>query len=153
MNFSMRNANIIALLIPASLLGGALISQFVFGLVACEMCHWQRWPHYAALLPALIGVVSSNFTIKRLMIVLVALLVATSGAIGVFHAGVEYGLWPGLTACTAAPGGTLADIMNAPITRCDTPAWTMFGVSMAGYNALISLSGALLLLGLAPRSR
>jgi disulfide bond formation protein DsbB len=117
------------------------------------MCHWQRWPHYAALLPALIGVVSSNFTIKRLMIVLVALLVATSGAIGVFHAGVEYGFWPGLTACTAAPGGTLADIMNAPITRCDTPAWTMFGVSMAGYNSLISLSGALLLLGLAPRSR
>ena len=149
----MRNANILALLLPASLLGGALLSQFAFGLVACEMCHWQRWPHYAALLPAMVGLFARHATVKRSMVILAALLVATSGAIGVFHAGVEYGFWPGLTACTAAPGGTLADIMNAPITRCDTPAWTMFGISMAGYNALISLGGALLLLGLASRSR
>ena len=73
-----------------------------------------------------------------------------SGAIGVFHAGVEYHWWEGLTTCSstlAGQGGTtdeiLARIMAAPITRCDAPAWTLWGVSMAGFNTLFSLSGAL----------
>lgn len=138
----------LALLVPLTALVGALGSQYLGGLHPCEMCHWQRWPHYAALalaalafLPALPG---------RALVGLAALAIAVSGAIGVFHAGVEYRWWEGVTTCTstiAGHGGSTDDIleriMNAPITRCDVPAWTLWGISMAGFNALFSLAGAL----------
>jgi disulfide bond formation protein DsbB len=61
----------------------------------------------------------------------------------VFHAGVEYGWWPGITSCTTTAAGTsLEAILSAPIIRCDTPQWTLAGISLAGYNALFSLTGA-----------
>ena len=73
--------------------------------------------------------------------------------IGAFHAGVEYGWWEGPTACSSTKLGDdpLAAIMNAPLIRCDTPAWTMFGVSLAGYNFLVSIASATLIAGLLGR--
>lgn len=134
-------ARMLALVLPAGLLGGALISQYGFGLPPCEMCHWQRWPHYAAVFAALAAfIVPGNF--QRALIALAALLIAVSGAIGVFHAGVEYGWWEGLTTC-AVPGATsMEDLLNAPLIRCDVAPWTLGGVSLAGFNALFSLGGA-----------
>ena len=137
-------ARALALLIPAGLLGGALASQYVFGLPPCEMCHWQRWPHYAALVPALGAFVAPERTRKALLL-LAALLVAVSGAIGVFHAGVEYGWWQGVTACSAPGAATLEDLLNAPLVRCNVAPWELFGISLAGYNATISLGGAALI--------
>jgi disulfide bond formation protein DsbB len=137
----------LALALPAGLLGGALFSQYGFGLYPCEMCMWQRWPHYAALVPALGALLIRQPAAQRLLLVLAALLIAVSGAIGVFHAGVEYDLWEGLTQCaTTAQGTTLEDILNAPIVRCDVAPWTLAGISLAGYNAIISLGGAALIL-------
>lgn len=137
-------ARALAFLIPAGLLGGALASQYVFGLPPCEMCHWQRWPHYAALVPAT-GAFVLPVAARRPLVLLAALLVAISGAIGVFHAGVEYGWWQGVTACTAPAATTLEDLLNAPLVRCDVAPWELFGISLAGYNAIISLGGALLI--------
>ncbi len=134
-------ARALALLIPAGLLGGALASQYVFGLPPCEMCHWQRWPHYAALVPAL-GAFFAPEQLRKLLVMLAALLVAVSGAIGAFHAGVEYGWWQGVTACASSGATTLEDLLNAPLVRCDVAPWTLFGISLAGYNAIISLGGA-----------
>jgi disulfide bond formation protein DsbB len=108
----LTTARLLALLIPAALLGGAWTSQLVFGLPPCEMCHWQRWPHYAALLPALAAFFAASAT-QRPLIAVAALLMATSGAIGVFHAGVEYGWWEGLTTCAAPGAATLEDLLNA----------------------------------------
>ena len=137
----------LALLLPAGLLGGALISQYGFGLFPCEMCHWQRWPHYAALLPGLVAVVSRDPRWQRAGVWLAALAVSISGAIGIFHAGVEYGWWEGLTTCTASSGGgSLDDLFNQPVIRCDVPQWTLMGVSLAGFNALFSLGGAAMML-------
>jgi len=84
---------------------------------------------------------------------LAALAIGVSGAIGAFHAGVEYGWWQGPTACSSTSLGDdpLASIMNAPLIRCDTPAWTLFGVSLAGFNFLISVSSAVLVLVLLGR--
>ncbi|MCU0728487.1 MAG: disulfide bond formation protein B [Sphingopyxis sp.] len=144
----LRRAGLLALLLPAGLLGGALISQYVFGLPPCEMCHWQRWPHYAALLPAIAGLTLGGAALRRTLIAIAALLIATSGAIGVFHAGVEYGWWQGLTACASAGPMTVDDIMNAPLVRCDAPAWTLAGISLAGFNAFFSLVGAAVILSL-----
>ena len=82
---------------------------------------------------------------RRVWIALAAGGIATSGLIGVFHAGVEYGWWPGLTHCAlpVAEGvDPLEAILAQPITRCDEPAWTLAGISLAGFNALFSLGGA-----------
>ncbi len=146
-------ARALALLIPAALLAGAWGSQLIGGLYPCEMCHWQRWPHYAALIPAALAFAVEGRA-RTLLIALAAALVAVSGAIGLFHAGVEYGWWRGITSCssTVAIGGIgggasaddrLAAILNAPLVRCDRAPWTFAGVSLAGFNALFSIGGAL----------
>lgn len=148
---NLARANWLALLLPAVLLGGALGSELVGKLYPCEMCHWQRWPHYAAVAIALLAFFVPA---RRLLVTLAGLAIAVSGAIGVLHAGVEYHWWEGVTACTAnfARGGSTLDaIMNAPVIRCDVPQWTFLGISLAGFNALFSLAGAIAIWGLAWR--
>lgn len=141
-----RVARWLALLVPAALLGGAWGSQLIGHLYPCEMCHWQRWPHYAALVIALLAFLPRAPV--RLLVALAALAIAVSGAIGVYHAGVEYKWWQGLTACTSTitfGGDPLEAIMKAPPIRCDQPQWTLFDISLAGFNAIFSLTGAALI--------
>lgn len=153
---SIVQARLLALVLPAALLAGAWGSQLIGGLYPCEMCHWQRWPHYAALVPALLAFAVPGTAAKRAMVILAAVSIAVSGAIGVFHAGVEYHWWEGITACTApAPrgGDLLADILSRPLIRCDVAQWTLGGISLAGFNAIFSLTGAALILALAFKRR
>src|SRR3954452_21862050 len=83
-------ARLIALLLPIGLLGGAIGSQYLGGLVPCEMCIWQRWPHAAAiLLAALAFTAPAEAPRSRVLTLLAAVAIAISGAIGVYHAGVE----------------------------------------------------------------
>lgn len=143
-----RIARAIALLAPLALLGGAYLSQYVFGLYPCEMCWWQRYPHFVALALALLAFAMPK---QRAFIALAALAIAASGAIGAFHAGVEYGWWEGLTACTAPAAGSAGEdplkaILAAPLVRCDVAPWSLFGVSLAGWNFLFSLASALAIL-------
>jgi disulfide bond formation protein DsbB len=143
----------LALAIPAALLAGAYVSQYVFGLYPCEMCWWQRYAHFAALAFALL-----SFLVRpaRMWVVLAGLGVLASGLIGAFHAGVEYHWWEGFTTCssTALGGGDpLAAIMNAPLIRCDEAQWSLFGISLAGFNFLISTAGAILVFVLLARRR
>ena len=148
----LKQARLLALLIPAGLLGGALFSQYVGGLYPCEMCYWQRWPHGIAVLLALIALISPLQERRtRLIVLFAALLVAISGAIGVYHAGVELGYWEGITRCTTNGATTLEDILSVPLVRCDQVQWSLLGVSMAGWNAIISLLGAAAIVALAWR--
>ena len=149
---SLQKARALALLIPAALLAGAWGFQLIGHLYPCEMCHWQRWPHYAALPIALLAFVPGMP--QRPLVALAAIAIAVSGAIGVAHAGVEYHWWHGFTACTKTVGAgpiTIDDLMKAPIVRCDQPQWTLFGISLAGFNAIISLGGALTVFALLAR--
>jgi len=150
----LRAARWLALLTPAALLGGAYVGQYGFGLFPCEMCWWQRYPHFVALALALLAFVLPP---KRLLVALAAAAIAVSGLIGGFHAGVEYHWWEGLTACTASPlaagGDPLQAILNAPVVRCDVPQWTLFGISLAGWNFLFSLASALMIVLLLARAR
>jgi disulfide bond formation protein DsbB len=151
----LTTARWIALLLPAGLLAGAWGSQ-LFGLVPCEMCHWQRWPHYAAVAVAALAFLAPKGAIRMLLVLLAGLLIAASGAIGVFHAGVEYHWWQGITACTAPVGhGDAMDLLTQslrrPLIRCDVPQWSLFGISLAGFNAILSLGGALAIFVLAAR--
>ena len=139
----LREARLLALLVPAGLLGGALFSQYVGGLYPCEMCYWQRWPHAAAILLAIGALLSPlNAPRTRTLVLLAALAIAISGAIGVFHAGVELGYWEGITHCTATGAASLQDILSVPLIRCDQVQWSFLGLSMAAWNAVLSLGGA-----------
>ena len=142
--------NWLALLLPAALLTGAYGSQYIGGLYPCEMCWWQRYPHFAAVAIALAAFGVGNPGYRRALVALAAFAIGSSGAIAGFHAGVEYGWWEGLTRCTSTITGTgddlLKSIMNAPLIRCDVAPWTLFGISLAGYNFLLSLGGAIAIL-------
>lgn len=134
LSLSDRWAQRLAVLLPAFLLGGAYISQYGFNLLPCEMCWYQRYPHFVALALALLSYVAPP---KPLWVGLAGLAIAASGVIGVFHAGVEYRWWESPLGCTAI------DPMALDFVRCDEAAWTMFGVSLAGFNALFSIGGAI----------
>ena len=152
-------ARLIALLLPLALLGGALGSQYLGGLYPCEMCYWQRWPHAAAImLAALAFTVPAASARSRLLVLLAALAIAVSGAIGVYHAGVELGVFEGFTTCTStARAATTKDhleqLMKIPLVRCDQVQWAFLGISMAGWNAILSLGGATLIAWLALTGR
>ena len=138
--------------VPAVLLAGAYVSEYGFGLFPCEMCWWQRYPHFAAVALALLSTVAQP---KRLWIALAALAILASGLIGAFHAGVEYGWWEGVTACAShveAGGDPLEAIMNAPLVRCDVAPWTLAGISLAGFNAIISAVSAVAIFALVAKS-
>lgn len=154
-------ARLIALLLPLTLLGGALASQYLGGLYPCEMCYWQRWPHGAAIvLAALAFTAPAESPRARILTIVAALAIAVSGAIGVYHAGVEAGIFQGFTTCTAMSKGLstaeiLRQINHAPLIRCDQVQFRFLGISLAGWNAILSLGGAtlILLLTLKPSRR
>ncbi len=150
---------LLAILLPAALLAGALGSQYVGGLFPCEMCYWQRWPHgVAILLGALAFTAPATSSRSRNLTLAAALAIAISGIIGVYHAGVETGIFEGFTTCTAlATGGSTEDLLRqitqAPLVRCDQVQFSFLGLSMAGWNALISLGGVAAILWLELRGR
>lgn len=141
----------LSIAIPSALVGGALISQYVFGLYPCEMCMWQRWPHYGAIFLGVAATALHPRPLSKYLVLAAALAILTSGLIGGFHAGVEYGWWEGITSCAsniAAGDDLLGSIMNAPLVRCDVAPWSLLGISLAGYNFLLSVGGAMIILGL-----
>ena len=148
----------LSLLVPAALLAAAFGSEHFGGLYPCEMCWWQRWAHMGALAFALIAVAAGGRLPDRgrSFVWLAALSILVSGGIGVYHAGVEAGIFQGVTQCSSVDAsGTAEDvlnrIMNAPIIRCDQIQWQLFGISMAGWNAILSLASALVILWLSLR--
>lgn len=134
------------------LLGCALFFQYVMGLAPCEMCHWQRWPHIVAIIAGLGAFAASSNRKLALGLLLVAIAsIAVTSALGVFHAGVEYRWWTGPQACSGTiPTGLSPEelkkyLFGAKMVRCDEPAWKLAGISMAGWNAILSAAMAIVL--------
>lgn len=129
---------------PAAVLGAALISQYIGGLHPCEMCIWQRWPHGAAIAIAFIAALIRPGRVASALLMAGAAVLLAGSLIGFFHAGVELGYWEGPTGCTgiSVKGLSVQDVMkqlqNAPLVRCDQAAWVFLGVSMAGWNGILS---------------
>jgi disulfide bond formation protein DsbB len=137
-----RNLILLATLGSAALLLGAFGFQHLGGLPPCKMCLWQRWPHAAAV------VIGSMllFGAPRNLTWLGALATAITGGIGVYHAGVEWRWWEGPTSCSGggtdlgAMDGTALLSLDTPtgVIMCDEIVWQLFGLSMAGWNAVIA---------------
>jgi disulfide bond formation protein DsbB len=129
----------------AAILLGALGFQYFGGLAPCPLCTWQRYALIAAMMLALGAALSMDNTARVLLILAGVAFVASAG-IGGFQVGVEQGWWQGSQACTGGQPtpGTLdqlmAQVQGKPPARCDEVAWSLFGISLAGYNFLISLA-------------
>lgn len=147
-------AKAIAFGVPAALLAGAYGSQYLGGLAPCEMCYWQRYAHWAGLAFAVGAYLLARMPDRgRSFVWLAALAILTSGAIGGYHAGVEAGVFEGATQCTSMVTGAstedlLRSVMNAPMVRCDEIQFEFLGISMAGWNAILSIAAALVILWL-----
>ncbi len=141
-----KNMIYLAMLGSLGLLLGALAFQYIGAMTPCELCVWQRWPHVVALIA---GFIALNMR-GRFFLLVGAMGAATSGAIGIYHTGVERKWWEGPTSCTSS--GTrgisaedlLENIMATPLVRCDEVPWEMFTLSMASWNAIISFGLALI---------
>lgn len=126
----------------AALLAAAFAFQHIGGLAPCALCLWQRWPHAAAVAVLILALLVPN----RWILALGALAALATAGIGGFHMGVEYGWWEGLQSCSGGSiaGVSVEDLLNpnaavaAPV-RCDAVPWSLLGLSMAGWNMVISL--------------
>ena len=131
-----------------ALLLGALGFQYLAHLAPCEMCHWQRWPYIAA---AVIGLTSASVWKKdaRSLAIITIVLVALSGLIGAYQTGMQLGLLPGPEGCTVDHPYVIGSGTPPPQVSCNAVTWSLFGLSLAAYNAifafLIAGTGAFLL--------
>jgi len=140
-----RMAGVGTILIGIAVLAFALISQFFYGLAPCELCIIQRWPWVIAIaLSFIIVAMTRNKFAQALLIFATGLTLISNAGIAGFHVGVEQGWWQGLASCSASlpTGSSIEDLrahlLAAPTISCGDVAWSLFGISMAGYNALIS---------------
>ncbi|WP_298675008.1 disulfide bond formation protein B [uncultured Lentibacter sp.] len=135
------------------LMAGALGFQYLGDMPPCKLCYWQRYPHIAALVIALVGLRASG----RVWPLLGAGAALTTAAIGLYHTGVERKLWQGPSSCSSGEisglsgAELLAQILSAPIVRCDEAPWELLGLSMASWNAVASIVLALVWLAAARR--
>lgn len=167
---------------------GALAFQYLGHLAPCEMCHWQRWAHIAAIAVVLaatpvwkwdrriaapmalvlvalaalaitgqwqfvfpVGIIVIVLSLLSLLIpgvrglvVLAIVLVAFSGLIGLYQTGMQIGLLPGPSACSVTHPYIVGSNAPPPEVSCTAVTWRLFGLSMAAYNALVSLGAAAL---------
>jgi len=131
---------------------GAWYFQFALGLAPCPLCLEQRVPYYVVIPLSLLLAIAAWARAPRPLVAVgfVAILAAVlcGAALGAYHAGVEWHFWPGPTDCTGPladlnTGGSLLDQLNSVhVVRCDRAAWRFLGISLAGYNVLISLAMA-----------
>lgn len=135
-------------------LAAALIFQYGFGYLPCALCHDQRYAHVAALVLALAALAVPK-RVHRALLTLAGLALLASAGLAAYHVGIEQGWWQGPSGCTTAAldaAETREELRDAllatPVVRCDEVAWSLFGISMAGYNFILSLGlAAIALLG------
>ncbi|KKB07607.1 disulfide bond formation protein B [Devosia chinhatensis] len=140
-------ATFLALLLGLATILGALGSQYIGGLQPCELCLEQRLPYYWALpVLALVLILWNRLPLPvwYLGMAIATALFAWGAYLGIFHSGVEWGFWPGPTACSGvgAPGGLTLDSLDnlQPVIGCDVVQFRFLGLSLAGYNALACLA-------------
>jgi disulfide bond formation protein DsbB len=127
----------------AALMLGALAFQHIGGMAPCKLCIWQRWPHVVAI--GIGAVAALSILPARLLAGAGAIAALATAGVGAYHTGVERKWWDGPASCS---GGGVSDqsaqdlfaqIMAAPLVRCDEVPWEMLGLSMASWNAVASL--------------
>jgi len=135
--------------IGAATLLGVWYFQYVVKLAPCPLCLEQRLPYHIviplSLLIAIAALVRAPRALVTVGLLAIAIAMLCSAALGAYHAGVEWHWWPGPTDCSGpvtdftAKGSILSQLQSVRVVRCDEAAWRLFGISLAGYNVLVSL--------------
>jgi disulfide bond formation protein DsbB len=137
---------LLVLLASAGIVCAALLFEHFGGLAPCELCLYERWPYYAVVTLAIVALLTGNAAAMRGILALSFLLFAAGTALAVYHVGVELHWFAGPTACTGAGTGAQtidelrAQLLGRQPVNCDEPAWKMAGISLAGWNAIVSLA-------------
>lgn len=142
-----RNAALLCGGISLAALIGALTSQYGFGLQPCVLCLYQRWPHLIVVILSLAALLLSKSHPRTAsgFVFLMGITFFVGAFIASFHIGVEQHWWLGLEGCSMTVDYTTGieeiqkQLAQVPAARCDEIPWSLFGISMAGYNALLSL--------------
>ncbi|MDP6388608.1 MAG: disulfide bond formation protein B [Alphaproteobacteria bacterium] len=155
-----RIAPLATLALSLATLAGAYGSQHWGGLQPCVLCLYQRWPWWiAAGIAALALALVRHRGVRRGLLALAGVALLAGGGIAVYHVGVEQHWWAGTASCgaTGAVPTTLEElkrqVLSAPVVRCDEVQWSLFGISMAGYNAMLSFVAGLALLAFTQKAR
>jgi disulfide bond formation protein DsbB len=140
--------------IAALTLAGAWFFQLVLDIRPCPLCLEQRYAYYLAVpLGALVAWAAARHAPRGVLVAGLALLALAALAnawLGFYHAGVEWGFWQGPTECSGPvldlgrAGSLLDNLDKVKVIRCDEVQWRFLGLSLAGYNVLISLAMAAL---------
>lgn len=143
-------AGAVIAVVAALTLAGAWFFQLVLDIRPCPLCLEQRYAYYLAIpLAALVAFAASRGASRRLLVaglVILALALLANAGLGVYHAGVEWGFWQGPTDCSGpivdfgSTGNLLDGLNKVKVIRCDEVQWRFLGLSLAGYNVLISLA-------------
>jgi disulfide bond formation protein DsbB len=140
-----RTAAMLLAVASAAVVATAFGFEHLGGLAPCVLCWWQRYAHFAVIGFAFAAALPVGTALRSTFLLAAAAAALTSASIAVFHVGVEQHWWEGTAECgsTVGSASSLEEmrkmLLAQPVVRCDEVAWSLFGVSMAGYNVLISL--------------
>jgi len=155
--FQPRAASALMLAASVAILGTVFAMQYLGGLTPCELCVAQRWPYGAAIALTSIALVPAvPPKARRVLVGLAGIAFVVTSAIGFYHAGVEMKVFAGPTACTSSTSATTLEdlrrqLLAAPVVRCDEIQWSLFGITLAGYNFIVAAGLAAFSLGVALR--
>ena len=138
----------------AATIAGFLFFQFVLGYPPCPLCYEQRYAFYIGLgLAGLLALGANHGAASKVIVAgftVMALMMLWNAGLGAYHAGIEWKFWAGPSDCSGdlnalgGPGGLLAQMQKTRVIRCDEAAWRLFGISLPGWNVLVSLAHAAL---------
>jgi disulfide bond formation protein DsbB len=137
---------LVILAIAVSSIVGAFLFE-ALGYAPCELCLKERIPYYAAIPFAGLAVLFAargSRTLLRTAFVALALIFTASAGFGAYHAGIEWGFWPGPLECSGpldharSTADFLKQLQSVKVARCDAPALRILGLSLAAWNAVIS---------------
>lgn len=141
-------------------LAAAFAFQYLGGLAPCVLCIWQRYPYAVAIALGILALLLAGKPgTARALIAIAGLVLLADAAIAAFHVGVEQKWWEGTAQCGGSLGTGLTaealteQLLAAPVVRCDEVAWSLFGISMAGYNFLLAAAAGVAALVWAARAR
>ena len=134
--------------------GGLLLSVYYFqyfvGLNPCQMCIWQRWPHFAVIFFCLLIILKKKYAVS--LLIFAALSAFTTSIIGIWHSGVELELFYLPEGCSSSGIGSInnvQDLISKPMISCNIIAWRFLGLSMTNWNTILSLIETLIFIYLA----
>ena len=144
MSAARRFPLLLLLVASIAVVGAAWASQLWGGLIPCELCLYERWPYYAVIAASAVALPAGERRLTTTALAFAALAFLAGAGLAFYHVGVEHHWFAGPSACTGAgPAASIEELRQRLLAQqpvqCDQPQWSLFGVTLAGWNVLASL--------------